>query len=309
MREQAGVRKRRVELRAARGGAGRGRRASVATGKASTAGAVARWSGGRVGLSALVLALASALAPPHAGAQTVHGRLLEQGTGRPIAAGDLTLLGEDGEAVDRAETDSAGHFTLRSPDPGSFYVRDERIGYRTKADGVLELGEGGEITVDFYLMPQPVELEGVEGTGERTDWIERNQRRFLEGQGFYRRMSAGFGHFITPEELEERPPWTPRDLFKKIPGMAVGVSSMMPGRQRVTLDCVTKGDGRSVTQIQFAVWVDGIRVWQGGVEGWEPADDVDIENIAAVEVYTRPASLPLQYTMSGICGGILIWTK
>jgi len=226
-------------------------------------------------LAAAAVIVAIALAPPHAAAQTVHGRLLEQGTGRPIEAGDVTLLGEDGATIDRAGTDSAGHFTLRSPDPGSFYVRAERIGYRPKTDGVLELGEGGEITIDFYLMPQPVELEGVEGTGERTDWIERNQRRFLEGQGFYRRMAMGFGHFITPEELEERPPWTPRDLFKKIPGMDVGVSSMMPGRQRVTLDCVTKGDGRSITQIQFAVWVDGIRVWQGAVEGWEPADDIE----------------------------------
>jgi len=260
-----------------------------------------------VGLSALVLALAIVLAPPHAGAQTVHGRLLEQGTARPIAAGDLTLLGADGATIDRAGTDSAGHFTLRSPDPGSFYVRAERIGYRTKTDGVLEMGEGGEITVDFYLMPRPVELEGVEGTGERTDWIERNQRRFLEWQGFYDRKKLGFGHFITPEELEERPPWTPRDLFKKIPGMAVGVSSMMPGRQAVTLDCIR--GGRSATPIEFAVWVDGIRVWQGGVEGWEPADDIDIEAITAVEVYTRLSSLPLQYTLSGICGGILIWTK
>jgi len=119
------------------------------------------------GSCAVLLLVGSAVVPPVLPAQTVHGRLLEQGTARPIEAGDLTLLGEDGEAVDRAGTDSAGHFTLRSPEPGSFYVRAERIGYRTKTDGVLELGEGGEITVDFYLMPQPVELEGVEGTGER----------------------------------------------------------------------------------------------------------------------------------------------
>jgi len=57
----------------------------------------------------------------------------------------------------------------------------------------------------------------------------------------------------------------------------------------------------------FAVWIDGARVFQG--RQWEPANDIDVEEITAVEVYTRLSSLPLQYTLTGICGGILIWTK
>lgn len=136
----------------------------------------------------------------------MHGRLLEQGTGRPVGAADVTLIGEAGGVVDRAETDPVGRFTLRSPDPGRFYVRAERIGYRAKMDGMLELGEGGEITVDFYLTPEPVELEGIDATAEAMSVWLRRDRDYLASQGFYDRKKVGFGHFITPEDLEERQP-------------------------------------------------------------------------------------------------------
>jgi len=297
MRERGGVRERRVVWRAAWRGSERGLRASGTGGRASENGRSSRCSGSRLGLSALVLTLAVVLAPPHAGAQTVHGRLLEQGTARPIAAGDLTLLGEDGEAVDRAETDSAGHFTLRSPDPGSFYVRAERIGYRPKTDGILELGEGGEITVDFYLMPQPVELEGVEGTVEGMTLLERKDREYLDWQGFYDRKKMGFGHFITPEEIEEDPPIDYYDLFRKMPGVR-GVSGARGGEGvQITARGGTFGGGGYCSP---AIFVDGIPT----------SNPPPVEAIVGVEVYKGIASVPLQFSrLGGGCGVVLVWTR
>jgi len=217
-------------------------------------------------------------------AQTVHGRLLEQGTGRPITAGLLTLVGEAGESVAQAESDSAGGFTLRAPDPGSFFVRAERIGYRTKTDGVLELGKGGEIRIDFYLMPRPIELEGVEGTAEGMTLLERKDREYLEWQGFYDRKKMGFGYFFGPEDIKWHmfDSW---DLLKRIPGL----SMTPPPRSTIRSACV---------------WIDGIRV-RTAPRNLRLEDHVAIEEIAGLEVYTRNA--PLQY---GGCGNtILIWTK
>jgi len=242
----------------------------------------------------IALMVCSAIAVPSAAAQTVHGRLLEQGTARPVAAGDLTLLGEDGEAVDRAETDSAGYFTLRSPDAGSFYVRAERIGYRPKTDGVLELGEGGEITVDFYLIPQPVELEGVEGTGEGMTLLERKDREYLDWQGFYDRKKLALGHFITPEDLEERVMFDAFDLLRGIPG----------------LDVTTPPDPRVIA---CAVRIDGVQVYHMDHDlepgrGWRMASDVQVEEIAGIEIY--PRGRPLQYSSVADCSPlILIWLK
>jgi len=250
-----------------------------------------------VGLLGLFAAFLGLVGPAPLSAQTVHGRLLEQGTGRPIEAGDLTLLGEAGEAIDRAGTDSAGHFTLRSPDPGSFYVRAERIGYRPKTDGILELGEGGEITVDFYLMPQPVELEGVEGTVEGMTLLERKDREYLDWQGFYDRKKMGFGHFITPEEIEEDPPIDYYDLFRKMPGVR-GVSGARGGEGvQITARGGTFGGSGYCSP---AIFVDGIRT----------SNPPPVEAIVGVEVYKGIASVPLQYSrLGGSCGVVLVWTS
>lgn len=229
-------------------------------------------------LVALAAAPATILLPGPIAAQTVTGTLLEQGTGRPIATGLVTLLGGGSEPVDRAETDSLGRFTLRSPDPGAFYVRAERIGYVTKTDGILELGEGGEISIEFYLIPRPVEVEGVEGTAERTDWIERNQRKYLEWQGFYDRMRQGFSLFITPEDLERRPPLDLQHMLEMIPGWRGGRCSRLS---------------------DYAVYIDGLEIGRRTILD-------DPEPILAVEVH-RGLMVPLQYGGSGCV--MLIWTK
>jgi len=256
-------------------------------GSSSTTRAVARVgrsvTSGAIGLITLLAAIPLT-------AQTVHGHLLEQRSGRPVVAALVTLVGEVGETVARAETDSAGHFTLRSPEPGSFYVRAERIGYRTKTDGVLELGEGGEITIEFYLMPRPVELEGVEGITEGLDFFQRKDRAYLESQGFYDRMKLALGHFITPEELEERVVFDAWDVLRRVPG----------------LDLTTPP--RSEVRPPVCVRVDGILVHQEEDGAWRMIDDVSPEQVAGVEIYTR--GRPVQYSGMADCSPlILVWTK
>jgi len=223
-------------------------------------------------------------------AQTVHGRLLEQGTGWLIEGGVVTLMGEAGEMVAQAESDSAGGFTLRAPDPGSFFVRAERVGYRTKTDGVLELAEGGEITIDFYLLPKPFMLEGLEATGERESPEALRDREYLVSQGFYDRMKMGFGQFITPEDMEEKVMFDAWDLFRSVPFVDVSV----PPRPTVGV---------------CRAYVDGMLVHHDGQGRWRMEDDVSIEDIVAVEIYGRSVQVPPQYQALS-CGRVaLVWTR
>ncbi len=262
------------------------------------------------GVALLVLSIAPAQA------QTITGTVLDGGTGAPIPAAVITLLTEPGDVTTRVEADSLGVFSATAPRAGSYYLRAERIGYRAVTEGIFDLGAGGTMEVQINLLTQPVELEGVEATVTAERAIERRQREYLEWQGFYDRKKMGFGSFITPEEIEEKPPFRARDLFKMIPGVNTGNVTGTPGTDGiVTMKCAPPRGLGAAGQIQvgsvraggFAVFVNGIRVYQG--REWDMRSDVAMADIAAVEVYPRLATLPIEYSGFGVCGAILIWTR
>ncbi len=238
-----------------------------------------------------VISLLVLLADPLS-AQTITGTLLDGGTGAPIPAGVITLLTEPGEVATRVEADSAGAFSIAAPQPGSYYLRAERIGYRAVTEGIFDLGEGGSIEVQINLLTQPVELEGVEATVTAERAIERRQREYLEGQGFYDRKKMGFGSFIEVDSLPQEP-FRPSDLLRSVPGL-----DMIPpftGIVRVDGDCV------------FSAWVNGIKVFQG--REWDMGSTIQISDIAAIEVFTRASNIPLQYGGLSGCAVILVWTR
>lgn len=253
---------------------------------------------------ALFGALVILLSAHPLGAQTVSGRLLEQGTRRPIASGLVVLLDSASAPVDQAVTNSEGRFLLRSRNPGSFYIRAEGLGYQTRLDGILELGEGGQISIEFYLRPSPIVLDSLLTAVER-DRISIAERRYLQRQGFYDRMALGFGDFITPGELETRLPNDPRSLFQGQSAIRVEMDPYM-GQQAVRL----KQPGGFCSP---ALFVDGAKITFAGRRGAVVLEDVvRVEDISAVEIYRRLSSVPLQYNIAGPdtnCGVLLVWTK
>jgi hypothetical protein len=236
--------------------------------------------------------------------------VLESGSGQPILLAELALLDTAMAVIDRTFSDQDCAFLLQSPLPGSFYVRAGALGYRTKLDGIAELAEGGVLTVVFLLVPEPLALEEIEATVER-----KRIRDYLELQGFYERLADGGGHFITPEETERR---NPRDfvrLFQMVPQVEVQ-GSLSYTRVDLTR-CY-------YSRLPPAIWVDGIQVslgwgkkqtrrWLQPVEKEHGLESVVLaSDIVAAEVYSGPASTPIQWTGTNIletCGTIVIWTK
>jgi len=129
--------------------------------------------------------------------------------------------------------------------------------------------------------------------------LERKDREYLDWQGFYDRKKVGFGQFITPEEIEEDPPIDFYDLFRGMPGVR-GVSSARGGDGvKLTARGGTFG-GSQTGYCSPAIVVNGSQSISG----------IDVEEIAAVEVYRGIASVPLQYgMMANRCGLVLFWTK
>ena len=241
--------------------------------------------------------------------QSVRGYILESGSEEPIILADVALLDTAMTVIDRTVSSQEGRFVLRSPEPGSFYVQAGALGYRTRVDGIVELGEGGILPVTFYLVPEPVAVEGFEALAERRRWVQ-----YLRNQGFYERLEAGYGKYITPEEIEDRDIRDFTRLFQLLPEVRTQSNST---RTRIDLRrCHLSG-------LPPAVYVDGVLVdlrwgkreqqrWmqsqkEGGLE-----EVVRVLDILAVEVYSSVAQTPLEWQsnrMENTCGTVLIWTK
>jgi len=228
------------------------------------------------------------LSPTSLRAQTIRGTLVERDSNRPIYLGSVTLYTEAGDSVTSTITNRMGRFEVTSPDPGSFLLLAAALGHRETTVGVFELGEGGEISVEFRIPIEALPLEGFLVEADRM--AER-----LERNGFNRRMQMGLGRFITPADIEQSPALRSNDLFVGMLGMVLtGLDRLMMLRGGIL--CAPK------------IWVDGF-LQPGDRQSLE--DIVWLESIAAVEVYRPRVEQPLHYgggNNTG-CGVVLFWTK
>jgi hypothetical protein len=257
----------------------------------------------------LCSALLTAGAAP-ARAQVVKGRLLDSTTKQPILLATVLLLDTAMSPLDRTFTDEKGGFVLSAPRPGDYYIGAERTGYKTKIDGILQLGEGGSITVDFFLVPQPVGLDTVPVAVSR----ERASQH-LEAVGFLERRRQGSAWTLGPEEIEKRVVNEVAQLFRGAPGVRIvdtgaGSGILFRGGS-VTVQRATDSQGWCIPR----VLIDGseLPAFRGGdvaTAGVVLDGAVNVDDIIAVEVHSGPASLPLIYAgTSTSCTTVLIWTS
>jgi hypothetical protein len=233
--------------------------------------------------------------------QTIQGKLLEAGSDRPILLGRVSLLTGGGVVVDRTFTDEEGAFAVWSPEPGSFFLRAEAIGYASRVDGVFELGEWGVLTVEFRLVRNPIPLDTLTISAE-----PRVTKLAL--LGFYSRQRAGFGRFLGPEDIRKRPAFDATDYLRNIPRVRIrhrargGSEVLIRGASSISLG----GDGLCRPKVV----VDGNEVFRGGREAAVLDEVVTPFEISAIEVYRGPSEIPLQFGgLRSPCGLILIWTK
>ena len=245
----------------------------------------------------LVVLLLSVLFPGTVKAQSIMGNLLDAQSGQAIMLGYVGLLTEDGERVAWTLADESGFFRLDAPEPGSYMLYGESMGYRSSVEGPILLGEDQLVPAEFRLDPMPVVLDSLRVVAE-------SKRLSLVLAGYYDREQVGLGHFIGPERILER--FDARqisDFFWGVPGIRLMPASNMAGSGYVPLM-------RSAASLRGfclpQVYLDGIP--QPG------ADDLDNLimpfDIEAIEVYRSPAEVPARYTSAGSnCGVILLWSR
>jgi hypothetical protein len=191
-------------------------------------------------------------------------------------------------------TDDSGHTRIDGLAAGPLYVQVRRMGYRTAAF-LLELVPGQVLGVDLELLPNPLALSGVTARTTRAS-------RVLNRAGFYDRMEAGLGQYLTRDELDRQVGRPVHDLFRGLRGVTVARGTNFdPGYMLVSSR--SHGANGDVPCV-FAVYMDG--VWQGDGD----VDYLSTQELEGVEVITDLANIPPQYNRTGsACGVILLWTR
>jgi hypothetical protein len=239
----------------------------------------------RISLLAALTLCAGASLP--LGAQVVHGRLVDAGSGAPVATARIRIL-QQGAAADSALTDTAGAFVVRGKDGEKFRLTAERVGYAESVSGEVDVAENDSVEVLFRIAADAVVLEPLEVVAtirRRGPWLE----------AFYRRAEQKrFGHFITRDQIDARQAMHPTDLLRRVPGLQI-----VPRR----IGYAVQGRGGCTP----VVVLDGLRLGVAGnlVDEWVSARDLE-----GIEVYNGAGQAPgeFAYYENG-CAMIVLWTR
>lgn len=244
-------------------------------------------------MGVLLLACATALLTPvDARAQedstgtttaSLAGQVVSGMTGGPLPNVRVEIRDQRKGAI----TDSLGHFRIDALVPGSAEVTVQHIQYGSKTVPV-ELAPNTVSTTTLLLSETALRMEEITVAATRSD-------RAGKLRGFYERRDAGGGYFITPDEVESRILQQTSDIFSGVPGLQV--TGGTTGRARIQV-------ARKGQACRPLIFFDGVAVPDASI------DDLNPEDLLAVEVYRGPSETPLEFSRtSNTCGAILMWTR
>jgi hypothetical protein len=224
-------------------------------------------------------------------AQTLGGRVIEAGTAVPIQGSVVVAQDDRGGKPRQATSDSIGSFLLLLPAGGVYTLTVTKLGYLQHRGDTVRVGSSESVKVEVRLDRTTVPLRPVIVT-ERISWVP---------EGFEQRRAAGFGRFLTRQDIDQRRASNTSDLLRGIPGVVL----MPPGRR-------SRGSASTVMMrgagglCQPAVWVDGVHLSSFG--------DAVVDQVLtpgaleAAEIYNSTSAAPAQYR-TGNCGVVLFWTR
>jgi hypothetical protein len=236
-----------------------------------------------------VVALLAVAAP--SAAQSVRGRVLEDGSGRPIASAVVELRA-DGLVRSQTQSREDGSFVLEVPAAGVYRVSAMRVGYVSLLSDPFRVLARDSVDLDFQLTAAAVRLNPVQATS-----TQRMAPARLAG--FYDRSRRNRqGRFLTREAIEAAGASRTTDLLRRVPGLlfrntrkgGIAVQGRGGCEPQVYLD------GMDISMFRDAVTVD---------------DMVQPEDLEGVEVYGS-SSIPVEFVRNhqgDECGAVMFWTR
>jgi 5-hydroxyisourate hydrolase-like protein (transthyretin family) len=268
---------------------------------------------------ALLVVMSLLVAGSPAMAQVLRGTVVDSASGKPVAGAHLLVSVAGGTAVSDTATDKDGRFSFALPGVGQYVLRVSRPGYSTRVTQPVAVEKNFIAAVELRLTPLAVLLDTVTVVAERV--VVEQQLPFLVDAGYDRR-SKGIGHFLTRADLDQHPPDRMTNAFQGISGVHVvcGGRTSSPNACDVQAPGATTMFKRGVCKL--SVVLDGVVLRAGGVlhtdrpNPEDPPVDAPVDqllnpfNIEAVEIYTSPAGVPVQYIgYLSPCGAIIAWSR
>jgi hypothetical protein len=209
--------------------------------------------------------------------------------GLPVAFAEIFLV----ESEYGTFADDEGRFRLENLEPSKTRIGVRRIGFAPVYFD-LEMPIAATVDLKVRMKPNVQRLSTVE--------VREDIHHTLRKEGFYDRMAAGTGLFVTPEMIAAMRPYRATDALSNIPNVVV--------ERRGTRTRILGANQRC----EYGLVVDRIRVGMPGsrVRTTTPDDAVSGTDIYAIEVYPRNRGAPAQFvglSNEDACGTIVIWTK
>jgi len=248
-----------------------------------------RIAGGRLYLI-IMAQLCAALTAWSALAQTpdstgVVAGEIRNAAGLGIAGAEITVRG----TTVTTQSDVDGRFRLQSIGTGTLPLQIRRLGFLpATVDVAVQPGTTAQVAVTLDRVAQELAPVVVQERARQPD------RR----SAFERRREAGFGRFITREDIQRRNPMVLTDMLRMLPGVRVTGSGGVVGN-RVYIR------GNRCTPL---VWLDGMPL----TAGYFDIDVLSPQSIEGIEVYSGVGTVPAELMGPrglGGCGVIAVWSR
>ncbi len=216
------------------------------------------------------------------GKATLRGVARNQ-TGQPVSGARVTLWGTGVEATANA----SGQYQFAALPEGSYTAEVRAVGFQPHRAPV-DLFATRDNVLDLTLTPLVTTVDTMRVRANRAVPLEE----------FERRRKLGFGHFLTEDDIKKKGPTYMGDIFRGLPGVVT-----MPGqfgRDRVLI----RGTGMT-GDCAPAIFLNGLYV---NIEDGDLDNIINPKDVRAIELYSRVASIPLQFQTRNGCGSAVIWT-
>ena len=194
--------------------------------------------------------------------------------------------------IEAGNTDAAGIVRIPDLPDGGHIVEVVARGYQGYFDN-FKSGANIAQPIQLELLPVPAS-DTAKAKGQKTD---------LKLAGFDIRRTKGQGKFFSRAQLDASSGRPLANLLKTdagaffVPGPHGESQLAMRARASVSSPCYA------------AVVRDGVRIYPFASAKPPDLDKIFAEELAGIEVYTRPAAVPPELRDAATCGALVLWSR